>query len=251
MKLYFNGCSITYGDELENPKEFAWPALVAKSINAEFVNDAVPGGTNDGIMYKTILNLHDCDFFFIAWTGYARFTEYNPIDNYEINFQPELGLDPNTHSSNDLRENYYKYKDYGKIYYTHWYNDLYEFKKWLQQILLLQSLFKLNNKKYLMINSMVNNLDLYLQPKEKFLDTVKRLLPFFNYINDDQIFVEYNQIQKLVSQIDQSTFIKWGETYIKKMTESYPKGPHGHFLEQGHQAVANLMIEYYNNICLK
>lgn len=251
MKLYFNGCSFTYGDELINPKEFAWPTLVAKSINAEFLNDAVPGGTNDGIMYKTILNLHNFDFFFIAWTSITRFTEYNPADNYEINFNPGLNLDSSTHFSSDLRQNYAKYIDYGKIYYSYWYNELYEFKKWLQRILLLQSLFKVNSKNYLMINTVDNNLNRWLQPKETFIDSVKNLLPFFEYMNDNQIFTEYNQIQQLVSQIDQKAFIKWNETNITKIGKSYSIGPGGHFLEEGHQAVANFMLEYYNNICSK
>ena len=251
MRLYFNGCSFTYGAELTNPEKFSWPTVVAKSINAVFVNDAVSGGSNDRIMYKTILNLHDFDFFFVAWTSYTRFTEYNPADNYEVNFLPDLALDPNVHFSDDLKKNYAKYVNYGKSYYADWFNELYEFKKWLQQILLLQSLFKVNKKKYLMINTTDNNLDIWLQPWETFIDSVKDLLPFFNHIDDNQLFVEYNQIRKLVSQIDQSTFINWGETTIKKIGDPYPKGPGDHFLEEGHQAVANFMMKYYNNICLK
>lgn len=250
MRLYFNGCSFTYGTELVNPKDFAWPALVAKSMGADFVNDAVSGGTNDRIMYKTILNLHDFDFFFIAWTSYARFTEYNPIDNYEINFNPALSIDSSLHHSDDLRKNQ-KHISYGKIYYADWFNELYEFKKWLQQILLLQSLFKVNKKNCLMINTVDNNLNRWLQPKETFINSIKGLLPFFDHLNDSQIFTEYEQIQQLVSQIDQSMFIKWNEITLIEIGYPYPKGPGQHFLEEGHQAVANFMLEYYNNICSK
>lgn len=246
MKFYFNGCSLTYGAELENPKQFSWPTLVAKSINVDFVNDAVSGGTNDRIMYKILLNLHDFDFFFIAWTSYTRFTEYNPVDNYEVNFLPELTLDPNLHSSNDLKKNYEKYLNYGKSYYADWFNELYEFKKWLQQILLLQSFFKVNKKKYLMINAMDNKLDLWLQSKEKFIDSAKTLLPFLDYMNDNQIFIEHKQIQQLASQIDQTAFIEWNKVSIQKIGKSYPVGPDGHPLEEGHWAVANLVLKHYN-----
>lgn len=37
------------------------------------------------------------------------------------------------------------------MYYKHWFNELFEFKKWLQQIILLQSFFDRHKKKYLML----------------------------------------------------------------------------------------------------
>ena len=52
MRLYFNGCSHTFGDDLTD-RNCAWPALISKKLNCEFVNDAASGGSNDRIMYKT------------------------------------------------------------------------------------------------------------------------------------------------------------------------------------------------------
>lgn len=46
MKIYVNGCSFTYGDELITPSTSSWPALLAQKLNAEVVNDAISGGTN-------------------------------------------------------------------------------------------------------------------------------------------------------------------------------------------------------------
>lgn len=63
MRFYFNGCSLTYGDELKNPQESSWPSLVASSLNADFKNDAVSGGTNDRILYRTLINTNDYDYF--------------------------------------------------------------------------------------------------------------------------------------------------------------------------------------------
>lgn len=82
----------------------------------------------------------------IAWTDYTRFTEYNPVDNFEINFNAALNLDASLHYSDDLKNNYKKYKNYGDLYYKYWFNELYEFKKWLQQIMLLQSFFDVHKK---------------------------------------------------------------------------------------------------------
>jgi hypothetical protein len=246
--LYFNGCSFTHGDELTNPGKDSWPGVVSSELQCAFLNDAVPGGTNDRTVYKTLLNANNYDYFFVAWTHYARFTEYNPIDNFEINFSPQLLLDPSLHYSNDLIKNYSKYKNYGELYYKHWYNELYEFKKWLQQIILLQSFFKAHNKKYLMLNTSNNHLPNWLQPRDKFIASTKHLLAFFNYLNDDQLLEEHTHIQTLNSMIDQSTFIEWNSWAITDLTSIYKCGPGGHILEDGHRAVANKVIECYNKI---
>jgi len=246
MRLYFNGCSFTYGDELKNPKKDAWPSIVSAELSSTFLNDAVSGGTNERTVYKTIPNIEDYDYFFIAWTWYSRFTEYNPVDNCEINFNPTLQLDPKLYLSTDIKKNYSKYKNYGESYYKHWFNELYEFKKWLHQIVLLQSFFKDRNKKYLMLNTMHNNLSLWLQPQDTFIESVKPLLEFFEYIDDHQLLHEHQQIQQLVSFIDTSRFLGWNEWIIADLCKSYPCGPGKHILEDGHQAVANKVLEYYN-----
>ncbi len=178
MNFYFNGCSFTYGDELKDQKNDAWPALVAGSAGVDFLNDAISGGSNDRIVYKTLSNFDRYDYFFIAWTSYTRFTEYNPVDNFEINFSPSLELDASLHYSDDLKNHYEKYKNYGEMYYKHWFNELYEFKKWLQQIILLQSFFDLHKKKYMMLNTMCNSLDRWLQPAETFIESTRNLIDF-------------------------------------------------------------------------
>jgi hypothetical protein len=248
MRLYFNGCSFTYGDELKNPEKDSWPSLVSAKLNSTFLNDAVPGGTNERIVYKTMLNVSNYDYFFIAWTWYSRFTEYNPVDNFEINFSPELRLNPKIHLSNDLKKNYSKYKNYGEMYYKHWFNELYEVKKWLQQIILLQSFFKLQNKPCLMINTTNNNLSAWISSSESFIASVRPLLNFFDYLDDTQLLNEHIQIQDLNSMIDKSMFIEWNNWAIADLKSAYKCGPGGHILEDGHQAVANKVIEYYNKI---
>lgn len=246
MNLYFNGCSFTFGDELQDPKNSAWPALIGDSLKCRFFNDAVSGGSNDRIVYKTLLAASDYDYFFIAWTTYVRFTEYNPVDNFEINFTPILNLDPALHYSDDLKTNYEKYKNYGELYYKHWFNELYQFKKWLQEILLLQSFFDVHKKKYLMLNTMHNNLHKWLQPADSFIESTKDLIDFFDYINDEQLLQEQKQIQQLVSLIDKSKFIGWNEWSITSLKADYPCGPNGHLLESGHRAVAKKVLDQYN-----
>ncbi len=68
MKLYFNGCSHTYGDDLTDFNK-AWPGLIAKQIGCNFVNDAVSGGTNDRIVYRTIKNAQNFDKVLLVDNG--------------------------------------------------------------------------------------------------------------------------------------------------------------------------------------
>jgi hypothetical protein len=246
MSLYFNGCSFTYGDELVHPQVESWPSLVSSELQLSFCNDAVNGGTNERTVYKTMQNIDEYDCFFIAWTVYSRFTEYNPVDNFEINFTPGLNMNPSLHLSNDLKLNLWKYQDYGKLYYTHWYNELYEFKKWLHQIVLLQSFFKIHNKKYLMVNTFSNQLDKWLQPKEKFINSTRSLLTFFDHMNDYQLLQEHKHIQKLNNMIDRSTFVDWNHWSIQAVDPHCARGPNGHILKDGHREVAKKILEHYN-----
>lgn len=248
MTLYFNGCSFTFGAELQDPVTQAWPALVAKSLGRSFTNFAVPGGTNDRTVYQTLQNLHNHDCFFIAWTFYARFTEFNPVDNFEINFNPALNLDPSLHLSNDLKTNYKKYKRYGEMYYKHWFNELYECKKWLQQIILLQSFLARHDKKYIMLNTTHNNLDSWMQPTGTFIESVRPLLAFFDRLDDAQLLAEQREIQRYAQMIDQSRFVRWNDWCIIDLQHQVPLGPGGHILEDGHRAVAEIVLNHYNTI---
>jgi hypothetical protein len=55
MKIYFNGCSWSYGDELENPTEERFSKLVCNHFGAEETNVAVNGGSNDRILRILLL----------------------------------------------------------------------------------------------------------------------------------------------------------------------------------------------------
>ena len=235
MRIYSNGCSFTYGDELQST-DSAWPVLLSNKLNAQIVNDATSGGSNYRTVYRTIKNTKDdFDLYIIAWTTNARFTFYKSDNNFEINFNPNL--------ANELYGNESFYKDWGKTLYSIWFNELYAFKLWLQQIIQLQQVLK--NKKYLMINTFENNLNSWLSPEEVFLDKIK---PFvnFNLMNDDQIVDEYKEIQYYNSIIDKSNFYGWGKFYIRELCSQFSCGAGGHFLEPGHEYLADLI---YKHLC--
>jgi hypothetical protein len=237
MKIYACGCSYTYGDELANPNESAWPVLLANKLQASIVNDSVNGGTNYRTVYQTIKNTKDnYDLYIIAWTNYSRLTFYKSDNHYETNFNPHL--------KHALYSSEKIYTEWGKTLYKHWYNDLYAFKLWLQQIMQLQKL--LAGKNYIMINTAANSLSKWLAPKESFAESIESLVSL-NTLTDEQIFDEYEEIQYYISLIDHSNFYKWSEFYIKELSNHFKNGPRGHILEEGHEYLANLMYEYVQN----
>jgi len=237
MRIYTNGCSFTYGDELQSPDTSAWPVLLGNLLGATTVNDGVSGGTNYRTIYRTIKQYqHNFDLYVIAWTTNTRFTFYKSDNNYEINFNPAL--------QNSMYGNSSFYHNWGETLYNVWYNELYAFKLWLQQIIQLQSFIK---APCLMINTMHNNIGKWFAPKEQFIDSVRELINF-NIMTDEQIFDEYNEIQYYVQLIDTSMFYNWNKFYIQDLCNKFPCGPNGHILEDGHTHLAELL---YNHLCLK
>lgn len=236
MSLFFIGCSFTYGDDLSDPGKTSWPALVAGKN--KFVNAAVSGGTNERTMYQVIKNIDQYQKFYIAWTYIERFTRYRQDNNHEVNFNPMC--------KHVLYGNDREFKDYAKLHYGVWYNDLFAFKCWLQQIILLQRYLDNKNKPYIMINTVHNNIHSWSQDWTTFNDSVKSLL-CFDIMNDDQLFSEHQEIQNLLDDIDKDRFIGWGQWSITDLLDRYPLGATGHLLEDGHQAVANYIIQNDTN----
>ena len=237
MKLYFNGCSLTYGDDLDD-KSLAWPSLLAKHYKSEhWFNDSISGGSNDRIVFNTVQNIENFDKFYIAWTYITRFTRYCSADNGEVNF--------NVNGTHALLENMYEYKQYAKLHYSHWYSELYALKCWLQQTVLLQSLFKQHNKAYKMIYLVDNDLGAFVNSRDSF-QTKMQKFESFNNLSDDILDKEYNDIIRLVNSIDVDNCINWNQKDINidHVSELYPIGPTKHPLEQGHQHIANYILKH-------
>ena len=235
MRLYFNGCSHTYGDDLADPKNNAWPAVLSRQLGLDFVNDSISGGTNDRIIYRTIKHLDQFDQFYIAWTYTSRFTRYRSDNNHDVNFNSQL---VHTLYSKD-----YNFTEYGKIHYKVWHNELYAFKSWLQNIIMLQRLFESEHKHYLMINTAPNHLDRWASGWQDFNNNVKSLV-CFDCMSDDQLYHEHLEIQKLISLIDLTRFMEWNQWCLTDELAQHPVGKTGHLLEYGHVVTASRILNY-------
>jgi len=101
-------------------------------------------------------------------------------------------------------------------YYTKHHNDHYLYNQYLVNIVLLQNYLKSQNKKYLMLDAFNNN----------------------NYRKDNET----------TKQINSTYYIGWPNETMMEWTHGCPKGPGGHFLELGHERVADKIYEYIRHL---
>lgn len=79
MHIFFNGCSYTWGDELENREEERYSRVVSTHYNAQETNIAANGNSNDAIARTTMewfAQGNTCDLAVIQWTVISRFETY-------------------------------------------------------------------------------------------------------------------------------------------------------------------------------
>lgn len=245
-KLYFNGCSFTYGSGLDNPADACWAALVAKHYNAEYKNDAVPGGSNDRIVKGVVTNIKNYDKFYVCWTYYSRFVKYNPVDNFEVLFTVGSVTGTKNSHNDKTKNNYTKYQEFVDIYYKHWFNELYEFKGFLHQIILLQSLFQVHRKDYVMLNT--SYIWPWLSPIDSFAENIKHMI-CFDKMSDEQIYREHKEINELVNQIDLTKFVFWNYDIVSFMRECnfFISKNDGHPNTDGHKAIAEKILAHDSN----
>ena len=86
MKFYFNGCSFTWGGELDtkcfvDPYEHRWTKLVSDHFGAEETNHSKRGGSNERVLrylFAEDHNLESYDCIFIQLTFPTRQEFWNP-----------------------------------------------------------------------------------------------------------------------------------------------------------------------------
>lgn len=101
-------------------------------------------------------------------------------------------------------------------YFNRYNNDQYLYTQYLLNVILLQNYLKQQSIRYIMLDSFNNNK--------------------FRHLNVE-----------LSGQIDADTFLGWSSETMMEWTYGMPKGPFGHFLEQGHQTVSDKVYEHIRN----
>tara|TARA_B100000965_G_scaffold278214_1_gene236015 strand:+ start:560 stop:1066 length:507 start_codon:yes stop_codon:yes gene_type:complete len=112
MKIYFDGCSYTYGGELYDPKETRYSKIIANKLSAIDYNFARIGGSNRRIVRNLIeKDLSQYNIFIIQLTKKVRTEYYDGTDWIGIKYPDRMGM-------NKFWEEYYRdiYHDkYGTI----------------------------------------------------------------------------------------------------------------------------------------
>jgi|694.fasta_scaffold58678_4 hypothetical protein len=121
MKIYFDGCSWTYGTELENKEQERFSRLLCNDLSAEETNLACPGGSNQRIIRNLITetDITQYDLAVIQLT-YSSRTEFHDGTTWRtINVNPRR-----VNIKNDLLPNV-THQDFWEYYYTNICNDIY------------------------------------------------------------------------------------------------------------------------------
>ena len=119
MKIYFDGCSWTYGTELEDKEQQRFSKLICNHFGAEELNLSCPGGSNQRIIRNllTEIDISQYDLAIIQLT-YSSRTEFHDGTTWRtINVNPRR-----VNIKNDLLPNI-THQDFWEYYYTHICND--------------------------------------------------------------------------------------------------------------------------------
>jgi hypothetical protein len=208
MKLLTVGDSFTYGDELSDITR-AWPYVLQNKLSCDLTNLGKSGEGNTSMVRTVIEHANNYDIIIVAWSHFARIEFADHYGEYTT-WPGHRGIT----FTGDLVHRMELVK-----YITRYHSDWYLYKQHLLNIILLQSFAKQHNKKLIMLDAM---------PTEPWATSPK--------------------LSSLSSQIDTNYFIGWAKESMMDWTYGYAKGPNGHFLEQGHQVVADKIYEYIRNL---
>ena len=207
MKLLTIGDSFTYGDELPD-RRAAWPVVLANKLGWTLTNLGVNSCSNTGMIRRVVEHIDQHDVIIVGWSHYDRLEVADKYSAYEI--WPSKRNIPN------IKECPWR-AELGK-HYTLYHNHEYAYRQYLINVILFQSLAQLKNKKYLMIDAFGNN-------------------------TDRANYAEANA--DLISQIDTQHFVGWPSESMLSIAGDAPRthSNTGHFLELGHQRVAERIAD--------
>jgi phage anti-repressor protein len=214
IMLYTVGDSFTYGQELPNPEQQAWPVLLADRLGYRLINDGRPGVGNEYIVKQTIKAVakYKPELVVVAWTSCGRqehADEWGAYDIWPGCSSRVFDEDPKLQYRKELIK-----------YITVNNNAEHEYRRWLRQVILLQSFLQNHSIEYIMCNV---------------FDNQHR---FGKHYKDNQGYYEL---------IDHTKFVGWPTDGFVEWAYDTPHGPGGHPLEQGHKQIAEKIYEACNN----
>lgn len=211
--LYTIGDSFTYGQELANPEQSCWPRLVANAIGYELINDGRPGVGNEFMIKKTMQAVGKLkpDLVIVSWTSAGRVEladEWGAYTTWPACSSRVFDEDPKLSYRKQLIK-----------YITTYNNELHEYRRWLRQVILLQSFLKCYNIKYKFVSAFDNQ-------------------------SRNEKYMKHND--GYVQMIDTDNFVGWPYNGLVEWAYGTPQGPGGHPLEKGHKRIADTIYANIN-----
>ena len=212
MRLLTVGDSFTYGTELADLTA-AWPNLLANRLEFDLTNLARPGSGNTRMIRNCVEQVDNYEMVIIAWSHFARIEMADENGFYDL----WPGCDGKLHN------HYAPWRVDIVDYFTEYHNDDYLYRQYLLNTILTQKFLETSGKHYLMLDSFGNH-----QANQK----------------------NYKENQDLIKQIDSKFYVGWPDESMMEWTYKTPRGPGNHFLDKGHEIVAEKIYQYIKSLCL-
>ena len=270
MKIIAGGCSFIFGAELADQQNgrfsrATYPALLAKTIDAEYICAARSGNANGGISRMVI---NECEthkgrdiFAIVQWTFTCRF-EF--MFNYDIKGTPWYSVTPwdNHEDMNKITQyvggnkdilrhhsNHLEFiksnglGDFSRMFYKHvGDNEKYETYSTTKEVVFLQQYLKTNNIPYLFTFA-----DNHIHPENsKFTESR------YDDVNIAalQTQIDWNNVYMFPPGVGLDQVERPRGFYQWAVENKYSVGT-THPLENAHQDAANLMQEKFNELVKK
>jgi hypothetical protein len=217
MKLLAIGDSFTYGEELPD-LNMSWPNRLGDKLGYAVINLGEPASSNDSIIRRLLEYLltrsDQVDLVVIGWSMLGRQEFADDVGHYSV--WPGYSGNLFQQDGSVWRQDLVKY-------FNQYHSRQYYHVRYLEQVILVQNFFKSKNIKYIMMNVLEN-------------EYYRRSPTFF--------------WQKYFEEIDKDYFIGFDHSGMVEWTDAAkcPKGPNGHFLDKGHELVADKVYEHIRNL---
>jgi len=241
MTILICGSSYTSGVGLEDCN-LVWPLIFQNLSGYQVINTAVAGSSVDHVCYTVVkeVSAHNYKNVIITWPPLGRNLMVRNENNFLVNGNPTF--------HHTLYGNTKEFKEFLKLFYKYWSNELYDIKFTLQKILLVQNFLENKNCKYVFLNTNSYGLEYWTSLSTLPAEIKNNMLSAFNCMNDSQILDEENEIKNYVNQLSQSyynplSYNLENDCYNKNLIDSITKHPSA----SGHRYIAELIWQIWNN----
>ena len=229
QKLLVSGDSWTYGWPKvlsTSGKDFTWPNIVAKHFNVELIDKSNSGCSNYRIYRKAVEGILDPTVdtvlvFLTSWTRWETGSGYGE--------KPGRIYQHILRGSNvELFKNFFNgYKQYTDI---------------LRQIISLQSMAQTYGTSCYFLDTFQDNVyNTEIITKEDFKKIIATNVVEFDNMDDQRINSKFNKVINLYKHVDKNQFISL--TSYQEIIKDC-KLEKGHPVEDGHQKIANVVIDF-------